>query len=94
MGKPGLWATRKGGGDPWSSSHLLGAEGIVPASHPFWSAQGSVNHRLTLLKSSRFCFTENGSTSFQLFADAPTSSYLEVCWWLVPLLFPGQGLSQ
>lgn len=44
MGKPGRWATaagatRKGGGDPWSSSHFLGAGGIVRASHPFWSAR-------------------------------------------------------
>lgn len=65
----------RAGGGPRSFPRFLGAGGIVRASRPFWSAQGSLNHRLTLLKSSKFYFTENCPISFQPFADVPASSF-------------------
>ena len=79
MGKRGRWATAaeatwKGWGRPPVLFPLSGSWGYRLGKPSFWSAQGSLNHRLTLLKSCKFYFTENCPTSFQLFADVPASS--------------------
>lgn len=71
------WGHVEGRRRPLVLFPLSGSWGYCSGKPSLLVCQGSLNHRLTLLKSSRFYFAENCSVSFQLFADVPTSPFLK-----------------